>query len=64
MKQKVLIVGAGEGGSTLLRLLQSSNIFQIIGIIDINPIAKRVTDGKGIRDCDWRECDSVSFYAH
>ena len=40
MKQKVLIVGAGEGGSTLLRLLQSSNLFQIIGIIDINPIAK------------------------
>ena len=36
MKQKVLIVGAGEGGSTLLNLLQSSNIFQIIGIIDIN----------------------------
>lgn len=40
MKQKVLIVGAGEGGSTLLNLLQSSNIFQIIGIIDINPVAK------------------------
>ncbi|MCU5377571.1 sigma-54-dependent Fis family transcriptional regulator [Bacillus cereus] len=40
MKQKVLIVGAGEGGSTLLNLLQSSNIFQIMGIIDINPIAK------------------------
>ena len=40
MKQKVLIVGAGEGGSTLLRLLQSSNLFQIIGIIDINPLAK------------------------
>ena len=33
MKQKVLIVGAGEGGSTLLRLLQSSNIFQIIGLL-------------------------------
>ncbi|MCW9131361.1 sigma 54-interacting transcriptional regulator [Bacillus paramycoides] len=40
MKQKVLIVGAGEGGSTLLGLLQNSNIFQIIGVIDINPIAK------------------------
>ncbi|PFK63941.1 sigma-54-dependent Fis family transcriptional regulator [Bacillus thuringiensis] len=40
MKQKVLIVGAGEGGSTLLNLLHSSNIFQIIGIIDINPLAK------------------------
>ncbi|WP_219375992.1 sigma-54 interaction domain-containing protein [Bacillus mycoides] len=40
MKQNVLIVGAGEGGSTLLSLLQNSNIFQIIGIIDINPIAK------------------------
>ncbi|EOP84643.1 PAS domain S-box protein [Bacillus cereus HuB4-4] len=40
MKQKVLIVGAGEGGSALLNLLYSSNIFQIIGIIDINPLAK------------------------
>ncbi|MFE6135180.1 sigma 54-interacting transcriptional regulator [Bacillus sp. NPDC057893] len=40
MKQKVLIVGAGEGGSTLLSLLQNSNIFQIIGIIDSNPTAK------------------------
>ncbi|MFB5250044.1 sigma 54-interacting transcriptional regulator [Bacillus cereus] len=40
MKQKVLIVGAGEGGSTLLGLLQNSNIFQIIGIIDSNPMAK------------------------
>ncbi|EJQ98555.1 MULTISPECIES: sigma-54 interaction domain-containing protein [Bacillus] len=40
MKQKVLIVGAGEGGSILLSLLQNSNIFQIVGVIDINPIAK------------------------
>ncbi|KFM99403.1 sigma-54-dependent Fis family transcriptional regulator [Bacillus clarus] len=40
MKQNVLIIGAGEGGSTLLGLLQSSNIFQILGIIDINPEAK------------------------
>ncbi|MGH0939823.1 sigma 54-interacting transcriptional regulator [Bacillus mycoides] len=40
MKQNVLIVGAGEGGSTLLNLLQNSNIFQIIGVIDSNPIAK------------------------
>lgn len=40
MKQNVLIIGAGEGGSTLLSLLQNSNIFQIIGVIDINPIAK------------------------
>ncbi|MBO1627949.1 sigma 54-interacting transcriptional regulator [Bacillus arachidis] len=40
MKQKVLIIGAGEGGSTILSLLQSSNIFEIIGMIDINPKAK------------------------
>ncbi|PEB53260.1 sigma-54-dependent Fis family transcriptional regulator [Bacillus pseudomycoides] len=40
MKQKVLIIGAGEGGSALLSLLQSSNIFKIIGIIDINPKAE------------------------
>jgi len=40
VKQKVLIIGAGEGGSTILSLLQSSNIFEIIGMIDINPKAK------------------------
>ena len=55
MKQKVLIVGAGEGGSALLNLLYSSNIFQIIGIIDINLLAK---DYKllGIWNCNWRKC--------
>ncbi|WP_459499535.1 sigma-54 interaction domain-containing protein [Bacillus sp. C1] len=40
MKQKVLIIGAGEGGSTILGLLHSSNIFEITGMIDINPEAK------------------------
>ncbi len=40
VKQKVLIIGAGEGGSTILSLLQSSNIFEITGMIDINPKAK------------------------
>ncbi|PFA24260.1 MULTISPECIES: sigma-54 interaction domain-containing protein [Bacillus cereus group] len=40
MKQKVLIIGAGEGGSTILGLLQYSNIFEVIGVIDINPKAK------------------------
>lgn len=40
MKQKVLIIGAGEGGSTILGLLQHSNIFEVIGVIDINPKAK------------------------
>ncbi|KEK26099.1 sigma-54 interaction domain-containing protein [Bacillus gaemokensis] len=40
MKQKVLVIGAGEGGSTILSLLQHSNIFKVVGIIDINPNAK------------------------
>ncbi|MEH6977394.1 sigma-54-dependent Fis family transcriptional regulator, partial [Bacillus pseudomycoides] len=40
MKQKVLIIGAGEGGSTILGLLQNSNIFKVVGVIDINPNAK------------------------
>ncbi|AWC29746.1 sigma-54 interaction domain-containing protein [Bacillus cytotoxicus] len=40
MKQKVLIIGAGEGGSTILSLLRRSNIFEMIGVIDINPNAK------------------------
>ncbi|EOP66874.1 PAS domain S-box protein [Bacillus cereus VDM006] len=40
VKQKVLIIGAGEGGSTILGLLQNSNIFKVVGVIDINPNAK------------------------
>ncbi|MDM5189876.1 sigma 54-interacting transcriptional regulator [Bacillus sp. DX4.1] len=40
MKQKVLIIGAGEGGSTILDLLQNSNIFEVVGIVDINPDAR------------------------
>ncbi|MBY0597373.1 sigma-54 interaction domain-containing protein [Bacillus bingmayongensis] len=50
MKQKVLIIGAGEGGSTILGLLQNSNIFKVVGVIDINPNAKglQVAQEQGI----------------
>lgn len=34
MKQKVLIIGAGKGGSAILELLQKSNIFEVAAIVD------------------------------
>lgn len=36
MKQKVLIIGAGKGGSAILELLQKSNIFEVAAIVDTN----------------------------
>ncbi|WP_369902689.1 sigma 54-interacting transcriptional regulator [Bacillus manliponensis] len=36
MKQKVLIIGAGKGGSAILELLQKSNIFEVVAIVDID----------------------------
>lgn len=40
MKQKVLIIGAGEEGSMILDLLQHSSIFQVVGVVDRNTNAK------------------------
>ncbi|MFX3625147.1 MAG: sigma 54-interacting transcriptional regulator [Ectobacillus sp.] len=36
MKKKVLIIGAGQGGSALLRLLHKSSILEVIAIVDID----------------------------
>ncbi|WP_110927494.1 sigma 54-interacting transcriptional regulator [Bacillus massiliglaciei] len=37
--QKVMIVGAGKGGTALLRILRESREFQIVCLADINPAA-------------------------
>ena len=63
MKQKVLIVGAGEGGSTLLNLLQKLEYISNYRIIDINPVAKGLQMAKEY-GVTIGECNAVSFYAH
>jgi PAS domain S-box-containing protein len=35
VKQRVLIIGAGQGGSAILRLLHNSNVAEIAAIVDI-----------------------------
>ncbi|WP_028399129.1 sigma 54-interacting transcriptional regulator [Ectobacillus panaciterrae] len=35
MKQKVLIIGAGKGGSAILQLLHKSDIAEVIAVVDI-----------------------------
>ncbi|PPA71358.1 sigma-54 interaction domain-containing protein [Jeotgalibacillus proteolyticus] len=37
--QKVLIVGAGRGGTALLRVMAESDAFQVYAVVDINPQA-------------------------
>ncbi|SFI50659.1 MULTISPECIES: sigma-54-dependent Fis family transcriptional regulator [unclassified Bacillus (in: firmicutes)] len=48
MKQKVLIIGAGAGGSAILGLLQKSNIFEVVAIVDIDERAKGIRLAKNL----------------
>ncbi len=57
MKRKVMIIGAGKGGSAVLRLLKQSNIFDVKIIVDCNEKAPGLVLAKqfGIRtETDWR----------
>lgn len=49
MKQKVLIIGAGKGGSAILELLQKSNIFEVAAIVDIDKEASGLQLAKKLR---------------
>jgi PAS domain S-box-containing protein len=55
--KKVLIVGAGNGGTALLKLLEKTTMFQIIAVVDINEkacgikLAKEMNIATGT---DWR----------
>jgi len=40
IKQPVLIIGAGRGGSALLKILSEEGRINILGIVDINPVAQ------------------------
>ena len=35
MKQKVLIIGAGQGGTSILKMLAKTDSFQVVGVIDL-----------------------------
>lgn len=48
MKQKALIIGAGAGGSAILGLLQKSNIFEVVAIVDIDEKAKGIKLAKSL----------------
>ncbi|ENQ3078937.1 sigma 54-interacting transcriptional regulator [Bacillus cereus] len=48
MKQKALIIGAGAGGSAILGLLQKSNIFEVVAIVDIDEKAKGIQLAKSL----------------
>jgi PAS domain S-box-containing protein len=55
--KKVLIVGAGNGGTALLKLLEKTTMFQIVAVVDINEkacgikLAKEMNIATGT---DWR----------
>lgn len=46
--QKVLIVGAGKGGTSIVRLLKETELMEIVAIVDINPNAPGITYAKRI----------------
>ena len=48
MKQRALIIGAGAGGRAILGLLQKSNIFEVVAIVDINEKAKGIQLAKSL----------------
>ncbi|MCM3735866.1 sigma 54-interacting transcriptional regulator [Bacillus cytotoxicus] len=48
MKQRALIIGAGAGGSAILGLLQKSNIFEVVAIVDIDERAKGIQLAKSL----------------
>ncbi|MFD0767920.1 sigma 54-interacting transcriptional regulator [Bacillus sp. CGMCC 1.60114] len=48
MRQRALIIGAGAGGSAILGLLQKSNIFEVVAIVDIDEKAKGIQLAKSL----------------
>ncbi|MFC5774304.1 sigma 54-interacting transcriptional regulator [Ectobacillus antri] len=48
MKRKVMIVGAGVGGTAILRLIHRSNVAEVIAVVDINVNAEGIQLAKDI----------------
>ncbi|MBM7660912.1 PAS domain S-box-containing protein [Bacillus mesophilus] len=46
--QKVLIVGAGKGGTSILRLVKETELMDIVAVIDINPNAPGIKYAKSL----------------
>jgi PAS domain S-box-containing protein len=46
--QKVLIVGAGKGGTSILRLLKETELMEIVAVVDFDPTAPGLPYAKSI----------------
>ncbi len=46
--QKVLIVGAGKGGTSILRLVKETDLMEIIAVIDQDPLAPGISYAKSL----------------
>jgi PAS domain S-box-containing protein len=46
--QKVLIVGAGKGGTSILRLVKETELMDIVAVVDVNPKAPGITYAKSL----------------
>src|SRR5690625_7547081 len=58
MMKRILIVGAGTGGSALLKMLHATEQMEIVGIVDINEQASGVSIAQkfGVHvGKDWRD---------
>ena len=56
--KRILIVGAGTGGSALLKILQETEQMEIVAIVDKNPDAKGLLIAKDLDvqvGTDWKE---------
>src|SRR5699024_1640476 len=67
MMKRILIVGAGTGGSALLKMLHATEQMEIVGIVDINEKASGVSIaqkfgvhvGNDRRECLHKEVDII-----
>jgi len=48
-KTKILIVGAGKGGSLLIKIFHKSDLVKILGVVDKNPAAPGIKLAKKLR---------------
>src|SRR5690625_6135315 len=56
--KRILIVGAGAGGSALLKILHETEQMEVVGIVDKNPAAKGLLIAKDLDvqvGTDWKK---------
>lgn len=50
--QKVLIIGAGKGGTALLQILMKTKLIRIIAVVDQDPEAQEFARSPEIWNCN------------